>query len=91
MKNEKKLSLSFNFTFCYIDGVFSISNSKFGDFVDRLYSVEIEIKDIIETIMSASYIDLQTEINSEGLLRTKIITTKETFVIISHCELYSYM
>ena len=35
-----------------------MSNSKFGDFVDRLYSVEIEIKDTIETAMYASYIDL---------------------------------
>ena len=58
MQNEKKLSLSFNFSFCYIDDVLSTSNSKFGDFVDCLYPVEIEIKDTIETVMSASYIDL---------------------------------
>ena len=47
MKNEKKIVLSFNSTFCYIDDVLSISNSKFGDFVDHLYPVEIEIKDTI--------------------------------------------
>ena len=44
MKNKKKLVLSFNSTFCYIDDVLSISNSKLGDFVDHLYPVEIEIK-----------------------------------------------
>jgi hypothetical protein len=58
MKNEKKLTLSFYFTVCIIYYVLWISNSKFGDFVDRLYSVEIEIKDTIETAMYASYIDL---------------------------------
>ena len=47
MKNEKKLAISFNSTFCYIDDVLSIGNSKIGDFVDHLYPVEIEIKDTI--------------------------------------------
>ena len=31
-KNEKKLSRSLNFTFCYIDDVLSLNNSRFGDF-----------------------------------------------------------
>jgi hypothetical protein len=30
-KNEKKLARSFNFTFRYIDDVFSLNNSRFGD------------------------------------------------------------
>ena len=47
MKNHKKIALSFYSTFCYIDDVLSISNSKLGDFVDHLYPVEIEIKDTI--------------------------------------------
>ena len=55
MNNEKKLALSFNFTFCYKDDDLSISNSNLGDFVDHLYPVWIEIKDTIENIMSASY------------------------------------
>ena len=33
-KNEKNLSLSFNFTFCYTDDVLSLNNYRFGDFVD---------------------------------------------------------
>ena len=40
-KNEKKLALSFNFTFRYIDDVVSLNNSKFGDFVDHFYPIEI--------------------------------------------------
>jgi hypothetical protein len=35
-KKEKKLARSFNFTFRYIDDVLSLTNSRFGDFVDRI-------------------------------------------------------
>jgi hypothetical protein len=35
-KNEKKLTRSFNFMFCYIDDVLSLNNSRFGDFVDGI-------------------------------------------------------
>ena len=48
-KNEKKLARSFNFTFRYIDDVFSLNNSRFGDFVDRIYPIELEIKDTTDT------------------------------------------
>jgi hypothetical protein len=41
-KNENKLTWSFNFTFRYID-VLSLNNSRFGDFVDRIYPIELEI------------------------------------------------
>ena len=44
-KNEKKLARSFNFTFRYIDDVLSLNNSRFGDFADRIYPIELEIKD----------------------------------------------
>ena len=42
-KNVKKLVRSFNFTFRYIDDVFSPNNSRFGDFVDRIYPIELKI------------------------------------------------
>jgi hypothetical protein len=64
MKNKKKLVLSFNSTFCYIDDVLSISNSKLGDFVDHLYPVEIGIR-----AMSASCIYPQIKVDSECWLR----------------------
>ena len=41
-KNEKKPARSFNFTFCYVDDVLSLNNSRFGDFVDRIYPIEFE-------------------------------------------------
>ena len=61
-KNEKKLAQSFNFTFRYIDDVFSLNNSKFGDFVDRFYPIEREIKDTTNTDRSASYLDIHSEL-----------------------------
>ena len=43
-KIEKKLARSFNFTFRHIDDVLSLNNSRFGDFVDRIYSIELDIR-----------------------------------------------
>jgi hypothetical protein len=71
-KNENKLARSFNFTFRYIDDVLSLNNSRFGDFIDRIYPIELEIKDTTDTDMSASYLDLHLDIDSEGRLRTKL-------------------
>ena len=65
-KNEKTLARSFNITFRYIDDVLSLYNSRFGDFVDRIYRIELEIKDTTDTDRSASYLDLHLEIDSEG-------------------------
>jgi hypothetical protein len=47
-------------------------NSRFGDFVDRIYPIELEIKDTTDTDRSASYLDLHLEIDSEGWLRMKL-------------------
>jgi hypothetical protein len=57
-KNEKKLARSFNFTFRYTDDVLSLHNSRFGVFVDRIYPIELEIKDTTGTDSSASYFDI---------------------------------
>jgi len=67
-KNEKKLARSFNFTFRYIDDVLSLNNSRFGDFVDRIYPIELEKKDATYTDRSAAYLDLHLAIDSEGRL-----------------------
>jgi hypothetical protein len=71
-KTEQKLARSSNFTFRYIDDVLSLNNSKFGEFADRIYPIELEIKDTTDTDISASYLDLHLEIDSEGLSRTKL-------------------
>jgi hypothetical protein len=78
-KNEKKLARSLNFTFRYIDDVLSLNNSRFGDFVDRVYPIEFEIKDTTDTDRSASYLDLHLEIDSEGRLRTKLYDKRDDF------------
>jgi hypothetical protein len=61
-----KLARSFNFTLRYIDAVLSLNTSRFGNFVDPIYPIELEIKDTADTDRSASYIDLHFEIDSEG-------------------------
>ena len=45
-----------------------LNNSRFGDFVDRIYLIELEIKDTTDTDRCASYLDLHLEIDSEGRL-----------------------
>ena len=50
-KNEKKLARSFNFTFRYIFDVLSLNNSKFGDFVDRIYAHLPQVTDKLYHIM----------------------------------------
>jgi hypothetical protein len=47
-----------NFTFRYIDDVLSLNNSRLGDFVDRIYPIELEIKDTTDTDRYALYLDL---------------------------------
>jgi hypothetical protein len=78
-KNKKKLARSFNITFCYIDDVLSLYDSKFGDFVDRIYPIELEIKDNTDRDRCASYLDLQLEVHSEGLLKTKLYDKRDDF------------
>ena len=44
-KKDKELAVSFNSTFRYIDDVLSLNNTKFGDYVERIYPIELEMKD----------------------------------------------
>ena len=50
--------------------VLSLSNSGFGDFVDRIYPIDLGIKDTTDIDRYASYRNIHPEIDSEGLLRT---------------------
>jgi hypothetical protein len=56
---------SFNFTFRYSDDGFSLNNVRLRYFVDRIYPIELEIKDTTDTDRSASYLDLHLEIDSK--------------------------
>ena len=62
-KNEKKLVRSSSFTVRQIDDVLSLNNFRVGDFVDRIYPTELEIKDTTDTY---------------GLLHTLTYTSKLT-------------
>ena len=74
-----QLARSFNFTFRYIDDVLSLNNFKFGDFIDHICPIELEIKDTTDTAMSASYLELHLEIDSERWLRMKLYDKREDF------------
>jgi hypothetical protein len=50
-----------------------------GDFVDRIYPIWIEIKDITDTDRSASYLDLHLETESEGRFIAKLYDKRDTF------------
>ena len=78
-RNEKKLARSFNCTFHYIDDVLSLNNSRIGDFVHRVYPIELEMKDTTDTDRSASYLDLQLEIDDEGRLGRKHYDKRDDF------------
>ena len=78
-KKDKKLAISFNSTFRYIDDVLSLNNSKFGYYVERIYRIEQEIKDTTDTVKSASYLDLHLEIDNEGRLKTKLYDKRDDF------------
>jgi hypothetical protein len=76
-KNEKKLSRSFNFTFHYIDDVLSLNNCKIGDFVDRIYRIDLEVKDATDTDKYDLYLDLHLRNNNEDRSRTKLYEQKD--------------
>ena len=78
-KNEKKLAWFLNFMCRYIDDVLSLNNSRFGDFVNRIYPIDLEIKDTTDIDRSGSYFDLHLKIDSEGRLRTKLLRQKRWF------------
>ena len=56
-----------------------LTNSRFGDFVVRIYPIVLEIKDTTDTYSSASYLYLHLEIDSEGWLRTKLYDKRDDF------------
>ena len=78
-KNEKKIARSFNFTSRYIDDVLLLNTSRLGDFDDRIYPIDFDIKDTTAADRSTSYLYLHLEIDSEGQLRTKLYANRDDF------------
>ena len=60
-----------------LDDVLSLNIYRFGDFVDRIYPMELAIKDT--TDRSVSYLDLHLQIVSEERLRTKVYDNRDDF------------
>ena len=61
----KMLARSFILKFSYINDILSLNNSKYGDFVDRIYPIDLEIRDTtgaaIGHLHTLTYISKLTE------------------------------
>ena len=77
--NNKKLAVSFNHTFRYIDDVLSINNHNFHNYIHLIYPDELEIKDNTESDKSASYLDIFHNIDSNGRLKTSLSDKRDDF------------
>jgi hypothetical protein len=71
LMNKGKLAHTFNYS--YIDNVLSLNDSRFGDYLHRIYPNELEVKDTTDTQKSASHLDLPIEIDNEARLKNKTV------------------
>jgi len=51
-KNEKKTVRFFCFTFRYVDDVLTLTNSKFGNYVDRMYPIDTTYTDRVASYLN---------------------------------------
>ena len=56
-----------------------MNNSRFGDYLHLIYQSELEVKDTTDTQKSASYLDLQLEIDNGGRLKAKLYDKRDDF------------
>jgi hypothetical protein len=70
-KKTKKLAVSFNHTYRYIDDALSINNHNFHN-IYLIYPDELEIQDITESNIFASYLDKLLNIDSNDRLTTTL-------------------
>jgi hypothetical protein len=66
-------------TFRNIDNVIALHKCKLCDFGERIYPIELEIKDTTDTDKSTSYLVLHLNIYSVGRLRTKLYEKRDDF------------
>ena len=76
---KRHLAKSFNFTYRYIDDVFSLNNHKFSDYVYDIYPVELEIKETTDDQYHSSFLDLLLEIDKDSRLRVMIYDKRDEF------------
>ena len=75
----KKATTHKMFTWSYldIDNVMSLSNSRFGYYLHRIYPNDLEVKDTADTQTSASHLDLHLEIENGGRFKTKLYDKRD--------------
>jgi len=56
-----------------------LKNSRLGDYLHRIYSNELEVKDTTAIQKSASYLDIHLEIDNGGRLNTKLYDKRDNF------------
>ena len=57
---------TFNSNFRYTDDVLLLNNSRFDNYLHRIYPSEAEVKDTTDTHNSASQLDLYLDIENGG-------------------------
>ena len=65
----------------------ALNNSKVGDDLDRIHPIEHEVKNTTYRAMSASYLGINLEIDSEGRLRNYDKRDDFNFPIVNICQL----
>ena len=75
---KKHLVQRFNFTYRYIDDVLSLKNTKFAEYLEFIYSRELEIKETSEAAASSSYLDYYLYIDN-GMLTTRLYDKQDDF------------
>ena len=75
----KQTAYRFNFMYSYIDDTMSINNSDFENYLGKMYPVELEIKDTIESKTFASCLDCRSK---ETVHFTVPFTTNATISIL---------
>ena len=81
VKINKILPQTVYSSFRYIDDVLSLNNSQFSDYLHFIHPNELEVKDTTDTQKSASYHDLNIEINNGGRLKTKLYNKRDDFTL----------
>jgi hypothetical protein len=65
----------------------ALNDSNLGEFVDRIYHIELQIKNTTDTAWSAPCLDLHLEIDRECLFGTK----QQRLFQVSHCAFPMYI
>jgi hypothetical protein len=58
-----------------------LKNVRFGDYLDLIYSNELEVKDTTDTQNSVSYRDIHLEISNGRRLKTKLYNKRDDLTL----------